>query len=174
MPPSPVGSTTNSSDGAVDTVGVICCHIPHSDSQSSEVDGASRVEGERKVLECIEGARILSPASIESMNNAIAECNPRAVHIAGHNQVQFVHLLVILTLKCLPSFIKYCADQMRIVGFSSSAADSDSDEENALITECPPELLAEYIVDPALTNGERCRLEVVTLNACNSRGFAQV
>jgi hypothetical protein len=64
---------------------------------------------------------------------------------------------------------------MRIVGFSSIGNfDSDSDDEDNLITECSPELLAEYIVDPALTNGKRCRLEVVVLNACDSLLFAQV
>jgi hypothetical protein len=95
-----VVSTTNSnsSDGATDTVGVMCCHIPYFDSQFSEVAGASRVEGEKKVLVAIEGARILSPASIESMEDAIAQSNPRGVHIAGHNQVQFVHLLLELAL----------------------------------------------------------------------------
>jgi hypothetical protein len=78
---------TAASNGAADTVGVFCCHIPHIDSHSSEVAGASRVEGERKVLATTEGARILLPASIESMEDAIAEFNPRGVHIAGHNQV---------------------------------------------------------------------------------------
>jgi hypothetical protein len=81
-----------------DTVGVFCCHIPHTDSHSSEVAGASRVEGEKKVLVTTEGARILLPASIESMEDAIAQSNPRGVHIAGHNQVQFVHLLLELAL----------------------------------------------------------------------------
>jgi hypothetical protein len=79
------------------TVGVFCC-VPYTDSQSSEVVGAARLEGEREVLVATEGARILSPASIESMEDAIAQSNPRGVHIAGHNQVQFVHLLLILTL----------------------------------------------------------------------------
>jgi hypothetical protein len=84
------------------TVGVFCCHIPYTDSQSSEVVGAARLEGEKKVLVTTEGARILLPASIESMEDAIAQSNPRGVHIAGHNQVQFVHLLLILTLIHLP------------------------------------------------------------------------
>jgi hypothetical protein len=137
------------------TVAVFCCHTPHATGSCSiEVAGAARLEGEKKVLANTEGARILSPASIQSMNNVIAESNPRGVHIAGHNQ--------------------YIIDQMRIVGFSSlGICDSDSDEENALINECSPELLAEYIVDPALTNGTKCQLEVVVLNACHSLRFAQ-
>jgi hypothetical protein len=70
---------------------------------------------------------------------------------------------------------QYCADQMRIVGFSSrGTSNSDSDDGNALITDCSAEQLAKYIVDPALTNGERCRLEVVVLNACDSLSFAKV
>jgi hypothetical protein len=156
-----------------DTVGVFCCHIPYTDAHSSEVAGASRVAGEKKVLVTTERAHILLPASIESMNDAIAQFNPRGVHIAGHNQVQFVHISLMLTLTCLS--LQYFIDQMRIVGFSSIGnSDSDSDDGNELITECSPELLAEYIVDPALTNGKRCRLEVVVLNACDSLPFAQV
>jgi hypothetical protein len=101
-----------------DTVGVFCCHIPHTDSHSSEVAGASRVEGEKKVLVAIEGARILSPASIESMEDAIAQSNPRGVHIAGHNQVQFVHMLLILALISLP----ICSTAPTRCGSSASPA----------------------------------------------------
>jgi hypothetical protein len=61
---------------------------------------------------------------------------------------------------------------MRIVGFSST--DDPYSDGNDIITECPPELLAEYIVEPALTNRKRCRLEFVVLNTCNSLPFAQV
>jgi hypothetical protein len=61
---------------------------------------------------------------------------------------------------------------MRIVGFSS--IDDPYSDGDDLITECSPELLAEYIVEPALTNRNRCRLEFVVLNACNSLPFAQV
>jgi hypothetical protein len=78
------------------------------------------------------------------MVDAIEQCNPAVVHIAGHNQ-----------------------DGLRIVGFAQG---EDGDYS---LTEITAAELPEFVVGAAMASGGSCALECVVLNTCRSEAFAK-